>query len=158
MIIMVFVFLVGVSAFTYTKNSQVINGIAVPPEPPTAVNNSTLAGVDSNNNGVRDDVERVIAKQFGGTTDYTYAMSYAKAYQEMITIPTPTQRSTAIAEISKQDCAIKGATRALIKFSFDAVIVNTPDRKLARRAFNDVLVGFIHREEPPCATSTAQTN
>src|SRR4051812_48211198 len=41
---------------------EVINGIVVPPEPAPSVNDSTLAGIDSNNNGVRDDVERFVAR------------------------------------------------------------------------------------------------
>ncbi len=38
----------------------VINGYTLPPEPDPKINNSTLLGIDSNNNGVRDDVERWI--------------------------------------------------------------------------------------------------
>jgi len=38
----------------------VINGHTLPPEPDVILNNSTLEGIDSNNNGVRDDVERKI--------------------------------------------------------------------------------------------------
>lgn len=36
----------------------------VPPEPDPEINNSTVAGVDSNNNGIRDDVERWIAQTY----------------------------------------------------------------------------------------------
>ena len=42
----------------------VVNGHTLPPEPDPAVNNSTLLGVDVNNNGVRDDVERWIYKTY----------------------------------------------------------------------------------------------
>ena len=42
---------------------EVINGFTLPPEPDPVINNSTLLGIDSNNNGVRDDVERVIVKE-----------------------------------------------------------------------------------------------
>ena len=42
---------------------EVINGITVPPEPAPAMNNATIAGVDVNANGVRDDVERALAKK-----------------------------------------------------------------------------------------------
>ena len=41
-------------------NQTVINGHTLPPEPDKALNDSTLLGIDSNNNGVRDDVERWI--------------------------------------------------------------------------------------------------
>ncbi len=33
-----------------TVTMEVINGISVPPEPDTVVNNATLAGIDVNNN------------------------------------------------------------------------------------------------------------
>jgi len=35
----------------------VINGYTLPPEPDPVVNDSTILGIDSNDNGVRDDVE-----------------------------------------------------------------------------------------------------
>ncbi|VAW48061.1 hypothetical protein MNBD_GAMMA04-157 [hydrothermal vent metagenome] len=41
-----------------------INGVRLPPEPLPEENNATLLGVDSNNNQVRDDVERWIYTEF----------------------------------------------------------------------------------------------
>jgi len=41
-----------------------VNGHRLPPEPDPKVNNATLLGVDSNNNGVRDDVERWIYEEY----------------------------------------------------------------------------------------------
>jgi len=41
-----------------------INGYKLPPEPDETINNSTLLGIDSNNNGVRDDVERWIYETY----------------------------------------------------------------------------------------------
>jgi len=41
-----------------------VNGHRLPPEPDPKVNNSTLLGIDSNNNGVRDDVERWIYNKY----------------------------------------------------------------------------------------------
>ena len=43
---------------------KIIHGHRLPPEPDPAINNSTLLGVDSNNNGVRDDVERWIYTRY----------------------------------------------------------------------------------------------
>ena len=143
----------------YTKNnSRVINGISVPPEPSSSINNATLAGVDTNNNGVRDDVERVLAKQFGGTADYLFAMGYAKSYQLIVAGPAPADRNEALAQISKQVCDLRNAGHAIRSFSMDDLVADTSARKKSLRAFNDVLVGYIHRELPPCATSTTQTN
>ena len=41
-----------------------IHGHILPPEPDPAINNATLLGVDSNGNGVRDDVERWIYTRY----------------------------------------------------------------------------------------------
>jgi hypothetical protein len=41
-----------------------VNGYRLPPEPDPKVNNATLLGIDSNNNGVRDDVERWIYNEY----------------------------------------------------------------------------------------------
>ena len=58
-----------------------ING-ALPPEPDSAENNATLAGVDSNNNGIRDDVERAIYLQYKDNQRAVVAMlQYAKELQ-----------------------------------------------------------------------------
>ncbi len=42
----------------------IINGVRLPPEPLPEENNATLVGIDSNDNGVRDDVERWIYTKF----------------------------------------------------------------------------------------------
>ncbi len=47
-----------------TTSVEVINGHILPPEPDPKINNSTLLGIDSNNNGVRDDVEIWIYKTY----------------------------------------------------------------------------------------------
>lgn len=67
--------------------SEVINGITVPPEPAPSVNNATIAGVDLNKNGVRDDVERKIAQTLGkDLTKYTQAITFAQIEQAMVTV------------------------------------------------------------------------
>ena len=43
---------------------KIINGHHLPPEPNEEVNNATLLGIDSNDNGVRDDVERWIYETY----------------------------------------------------------------------------------------------
>lgn len=50
-----------------------------PPEPGPE-NDKTLAGIDSNGNGVRDDIERYIAANYGDSPQkVAYLMQYAKA-------------------------------------------------------------------------------
>lgn len=50
------------SSWTPDTEVLVMHGHTLPPEPDPAVNNASLLGVDSNDNGVRDDVERWIYK------------------------------------------------------------------------------------------------
>lgn len=129
---------------------EVISGITVPPEPPADLNNATLAGFDANGNGVRDDVERLIAKHFGGTADYPLAFAYAKQYQIRLTSPPPRARADALTEVSMELCQVKNASDALLGFSMDDVMANSSTRKQTLRAFNDILVAYISRELPSC--------
>jgi hypothetical protein len=129
---------------------ELINGIAVPPEPPAELNNATLAGFDTNGNGVRDDVERVLTNQFGGTPDYSFAMDYARQYQLNVVSPTPLTRSDALVRVGKELCATEGASETLGNMDMYSVMLTTLPRKRAIRAFNDVLVGYLGSEVPPC--------
>lgn len=61
--------------------SEVINGITVPPIPPSGSSYSGILGVDSNKNGVRDDLERIIAISFSGKKKYQEAFDAAKLAQ-----------------------------------------------------------------------------
>ena len=47
-----------------TNTQWIVDGHLLPPEPDKALNDSTLLGIDSNNNGVRDDVERWIYETY----------------------------------------------------------------------------------------------
>jgi len=68
---------------------KVINGYTLPPEPDPKINNATLLGVDSNHNGIRDDVERWIITHYAKDPKYpktktAIALQYAKASQYII--------------------------------------------------------------------------
>jgi len=70
-----------------------INGYKLPPEPDPKVNNATLLGVDSNGNGVRDDVERWIITHYAKDPMYpktktAIALQYAWASQKILENPT----------------------------------------------------------------------
>ncbi len=71
----------GGGGLVVSGSATTINGIPVPPDPGPA-NDSTLAGIDSNHNGVRDDVERAIAARYGSNpTEWKAAMQAARADQ-----------------------------------------------------------------------------
>ncbi len=54
----------------------------LPPEPNKAENDATLAGIDSNQNGIRDDVERAIYFKYQASAkEAAPAFQYAKALQ-----------------------------------------------------------------------------
>lgn len=75
-----------------TQPASVINGHTLPPMPEKALNDSTLLGIDSNDNGIRDDVEIYIIKRFE-TAEYpktktAIALQYAWASQKILENPT----------------------------------------------------------------------
>ena len=49
---------------TADKTPWIVDGHTLPPEPDKALNDTMLLGIDVNNNGVRDDVERWIYKTY----------------------------------------------------------------------------------------------
>jgi hypothetical protein len=78
---------------------EVINGITVPPEPSPALNNATLTGIDVNNNGVRDDVERIIAIESGGNDDKIKVYNLAANSAQKLMV------SQSAIDAKKYDCA-----------------------------------------------------
>lgn len=75
--------------------SETINGHTLPPEPDPIINNSTLLGIDSNNNGVRDDVERWIYKTYSHPIEIGIFMQSARAYNIVIADPSKAHESVA---------------------------------------------------------------
>lgn len=67
----------------------VINGHTLPPEPDPAINNASILGVDSNDNGVRDDVERWIYlnPNYDHPIIRVVAMQNARAFQAILLNP-----------------------------------------------------------------------
>ena len=71
---------------------KLINGYRLPPEPDPEINNATLLGLDSNNNGVRDDVERLIILEEAKNIEYpktqtAIKIQFANAWQKVIEGP-----------------------------------------------------------------------
>ena len=62
----------GGSATSPPTSSNIINGLVVPPDPGVAAN-ITIAGIDSNNNGIRDEIDRFIATKYGGNSNQVVA-------------------------------------------------------------------------------------
>lgn len=66
---------------TLENTLMILDPTQVPPEPDSAINDASLAGVDSNKNGIRDDVERWIARAFDTPAERGLMAQAARALQ-----------------------------------------------------------------------------
>lgn len=148
--------------------SEEVNGHRLPPEPDPIVNNSTLLGIDSNNNGVRDDVEKYIYRRFVGFNnakiDRAIAMQYARAAQIIIQEPEMAyDRKTYVYMHNAIDCAwfyyqkSSASFKELLEYRqdhkiFDDLledrIFNTRERLEAYMTYNDSLSGYMFDSRP----------
>ena len=82
-----------------------INGYKLPPKPDETLNNSTILGVDSNSNGVRDDVEIFIVKQYKNEHKIVTEIGFqlARAYQKILDNPLDTEAND-VALTDAMDC------------------------------------------------------
>ena len=88
---------------------EIVNGHLLPPEPDEELNNATLLGIDSNNNGVRDDVERWIFLEMEIYNGYekieqVIAMQEAKANQMALKDPSNSNDKVYEAMNAATDC------------------------------------------------------
>lgn len=60
---------------------KIVKGYLLPPEPDKVLNNSTLLGIDSNNNMLRDDVEIWIVKQPWSHERIASSLQFARGFQ-----------------------------------------------------------------------------
>ncbi len=124
----------------WTLNSfagETINGIQVPPDPSPISNNSTLAGVDSDKNGIRDDIDRFIAARYG--TKKTYfdtAVKFARTLQSAIVNPSPENTKANSDVIS----CIEDRTMLMAMNPLELAIHNT---KARNRAFSTAFAGAV---------------
>ena len=116
---------------------EVISGVTVPPEPPTALNNATLAGFDANSNGIRDDVERVIAKQFGLDAQmYSIALNSAKTLQSALMNPST-------APIQENIDASRCIADIAILTNLNAIEVAVINTFIRKRAYAAAFAGVV---------------
>lgn len=83
------IFILLVYLYPLESFSETINGHTLPLEPDPKINNATLLGIDSNNNGVRDDVERWIYKTYKDKhpIHIDIAMQAGRAYKLVLDTP-----------------------------------------------------------------------
>lgn len=81
------------AACSGSSSSMNTTKAALPPEPDRAASNAVLAGIDTDNDGVRDDVQRLVLRSYTSTTKRALALSFAKEVRKIYSEPptTPTQ-------------------------------------------------------------------
>ena len=133
----------------------IINGHTLPPEPDPKENNATLLGVDSNNNGVRDDVERWIYQKYKDKRPIyiDIAMQEARAWQMIMRNPPSTAKTTT--KLMEAAIYCQSYYKIYAKFSddpilvteniiFDAKVLNTIERKNAYITYDKALSGGVY--------------
>ncbi len=139
-----------------------INGYILPPKPDEDKNNETLLGIDVNNNGIRDDVERWIiqkyAKEEYPKTRTALALQYAWAEQKIIENPVVESKKYIDDVIDCQYFWIENKTthmqgvddiNFLVKYrvfnnpKLNDKILNTKQRILQEFKFNEACSGKI---------------
>ncbi len=133
-------------------SSEVINGHTLPPEPDPDVNNATLLGIDSNNNGVRDDVERWIFKTYKHPIVQAVAMQNARAFQIILVDPSKARETVKLMH-DQTDCEgyykyqddkkLISRDKSLYTES-RPIIINTRERSRAYYEYNQALSGGVY--------------
>ena len=132
--------------------NETINGIEVPPEPDPELNNATLAGIDVNSNGVRDDVERAIVSRYAtNVTARTAALESARGHQRVVTASQVDQEDARSALSMSGDagmCAARVFRLAGLNATEElnetfALTYNTPERLTAKAAVGVAAGAFI---------------
>lgn len=122
---------------------------SLPPDPGAAAT-ATVAGVDTNNNGVRDEVEIALSKVIASDEQYATTISAAKAYQKILTSAQPTTRADALKMYGEILCAsgtgtVYGASTNIVT----KTIFDTTARKAKYTQLNALLDGGFDGEELP---------
>lgn len=74
------------ATITNQPSADVFHGIAVPPDPGAAAD-ATVAGIDTDHNGIRDEVDRALAQTYGADLKkYVAAQMIAKSSQKILLV------------------------------------------------------------------------
>ena len=138
-------------ALTITVYKE-INGYKLPPEPDPAVNNATLLGIDSNGNGIRDDVERKIIIKYVKPIEIELMLASAKIHQEMLNDPIGSAIEVERKMSRVGDCKmyLRRQNIRVSNFvkSIENITYNTKQRVKAYLDFNKALSGGVYGSSP----------
>jgi hypothetical protein len=147
----------------YTKEGgEIVNGFVLPPYPDPKINDSTLLGIDSNNNGVRDDVERWLIFKYKDDHRIVTEIGFqtARAAQIIIKDPSKAKETYPILDAA-QDCNWYFENYAnlfndhilidhdiIASTAFKTVQFNTKERIKAFFAYDKALSGEVYELTP----------
>lgn len=147
------------STLSHTLNlniTWIVDGYVLPPEPDSVENDATLGGVDSNSNGVRDDVERNIYATYPVKLHRGLLMYGATVFQEIMIKPSEQAKETqkGITKIincriylRRKDSEIKSDEFGLITF-LENKTVNSKERVRKYLDYNLALSGGSYGSSP----------
>ena len=125
---------------------MILDPSKVPPAPDLVANDATVAGVDSNNNGIRDDVERWIAQTYPTSAKMRAAVAQmALNSQKELTTPGLTKNSAYQIAIEGMDaifCVGNSSDNAGLKWNikdYMAIVYNTHIRFSALMSFQNTM-------------------
>jgi len=146
----------------------VINGYMLPLEPDATINNATLLGVDSNDNGVRDDVERYIVKIYKDHHKIVTEIGFqgARAFQQILDYPLNTEenykalRDSSDCNVYFREVADQLGDSILIdhRINFKKLQLNTKSRVRAYLTYDRQLSGGVYRLTPYSQTKNKCSN
>ena len=134
-----------------------VNGHRLPPEPDPKVNNATLLGIDSNHNGVRDDVERWIYEKYPVRLHRALLISKAKFFQMVLIIPLSDAKKLAEENTKNINCelylgdiddAIESDDWLENEEVLKNMIFNTKERVRKYLDYNIALSGGVYGSSP----------
>ncbi len=141
----------------------IVDGHELPPEPDEKINNSTLLGVDVNNNDVRDDVERWIYKTYYHPIERGMFMQSSRAYQKIIVNPENAHKTVKYSDnaFSCREYMINSIPELKSKYEYSyptkklkSMQFNTPKRYIAydryNREFNGEVLNIPEESKSAC--------
>ena len=141
-----------------TPKAVVINGYTLPPIPDKTLNDSTLLGIDSNANGVRDDVEIYLLKKYKDHHKIVseIALQSGRAFQIVLEHPENARETTKLMSAARycyyyfEEFTDSHGNPILIdnyimEYKYEELQLNTKERIRAYLEYNHNLSGGVYR-------------
>jgi len=142
----------------HNKTPMRINGHLLPPMPDKRLNDKSVAGVDVNHNGVRDDVERWIYLGYKKAIEQNVSMQYVRGLQVILNDPEHARELYAVRAAGldcilywQYDAADDNETIVMdahkkYNDELDVVLINTPARRKAYNTMQHRLGGGVYNQ------------